>query len=150
MIIKIKMIGDYEDKKSGGVESIVEILNLTSREVEKTIIEAFEKDDEELAEAIKQRMFVFEDIVCLADKVIKLILEKTDKTDLLLALKGVDDTIKNHVYKSMPADIVKNIKTDLGNIGPARLSDIEAAQQRIVGIIRYLEEQVGLSISWNA
>jgi flagellar motor switch protein FliM len=137
---KLKTIGYYKDKTAGGVESVIGILNLTSREVERNIIDGLEKNNPELAEEIKKRLFVFEDTVLLSGTTIKTILKQSERQDLLYALKGVEDRIKEHFYKNMSGSEIKEFKDSLDKLGPVRLMDIEAAQQRILQKIRIMEE----------
>ncbi|MEJ2663854.1 MAG: flagellar motor switch protein FliG [Spirochaetia bacterium] len=126
---------------AGGVESIVEILNLVDRSTEKTIIESLEEDDPELAEEIKKRMFVFEDIVLLDDRAIQKVLREVDTTELAKALKAVDSEVQDKIFRNMSRRASTLLKEDMEYMGPIRLKDVEESQQKIVAIIRKLEEQ---------
>ena len=125
---------------AGGVQSVVDILNRVDRTTEKTIMESMEIQDPEMAEEIKKRMFVFEDIVQLDDRAIQQILRDVDSKDLALALKGSNEEVGAKVQRNMSKRASDMLKEDMEYMGPVRLRDVEDAQQRIVNIIRKLEE----------
>jgi flagellar motor switch protein FliG len=118
----------------------VEILNNVDRGTEKTIIEALEEEDPELAEEIKKRMFVFEDIVLLDDRAIQKVMREVDNTELAKALKSVDSEVQEKIFKNMSKRAANLLREDMDFMGPVRLKDVEDAQQKIVNIIRKLEE----------
>ncbi|MBN2619076.1 MAG: flagellar motor switch protein FliG, partial [Spirochaetales bacterium] len=138
---KLSSVSQEDYTSAGGVESIVEILNLVDRTTEKSIIEVLEEDDPELAEEIKKRMFVFEDIVMLDDKSIQKIMREVDTSELSKALKGVDADVQDKIYRNMSKRAAALLKEDMEYMGPTRRKDVEDAQQKIVSIIRKLEEQ---------
>lgn len=138
---KLSTLSSEDYAASGGVESIVEILNLVDRSTEKTIIESLEEDDPELAEEIKKRMFVFEDIVLLDDRSIQKVLREVDTSELAKALKAVDSEVQDKIYRNMSKRASTLLKEDMEYMGPVRVRDVEEAQQKIVAIIRKLEEQ---------
>ena len=125
---------------SGGVEAMVEILNFTDRATEKQIIEGLEDDDPELAEEIKKRMFVFEDIVMLDDRAIQKVMREVDAQELAKALKSVDAEVQDKILKNMSKRAASMLKEDMDYIGPVRLNDVKEAQSKIVAIIRHLED----------
>ena len=125
---------------SGGVEAMVEILNLVDLATERYIIEGLENEDPELAEEIKKRMFVFEDIVMLDDRAIQRIMREVDSQELAKALKGTDAVVQNRIFKNMSKRAASILKEDMEYIGPVRSSDVENARLRIISIIRHLEE----------
>lgn len=129
---------DYTD--SGGIQAIVDILNLVDRGTEKSIIESLEEQDPELAEEIKRRMFVFEDIVMLDDQAIQKVLHEIDLLELARALKAVDTDVQEKIFKNMSKRASTLLKEDMEYIGAIRLHDVEEAQQKIVGVIRRLED----------
>jgi flagellar motor switch protein FliM len=137
---KLKAMRGSEHMKAGGIQAITEILNLASRSVEKNVIETLQKTNSELAEDIKKRMFVIEDIVLLDNDTIKMILQKVDREDLLIALKTVDEPVREHILKNMPESDLKEVKSAFKRLGRIRLKEVESAQQRIVSTIRELEE----------
>jgi flagellar motor switch protein FliG len=110
------------------------------RGTEKTIIEALEEEDPELAEEIKKRMFVFEDIVLLDDRAIQKVMREVDNTELAKALKSVDSEVQEKIFKNMSKRAANLLREDMDFMGPVRLKDVEDAQQKIVNIIRKLEE----------
>jgi flagellar motor switch protein FliG len=138
-------IEDYT--MAGGIDSAVEILSLVDRTTEKTILDALEEDDPELAEAILKRMFVFEDIITLDDRAIQKVLREIDTRDLALALKTASEEVAGRIYKNMSKRAADMLKEDIEFMGPVRLRDIEEAQQKIVSTIRRLEEAGEIIIS---
>ncbi|MCB9846171.1 MAG: flagellar motor switch protein FliG [Phycisphaeraceae bacterium] len=127
-------------EKAGGVEKVAEILNLADRATEKTIMEGLEAEDPDLVEQIRRLMFVFEDINLVNDKGIQSVLKEVDNDELALALKTASDTLREKVFKNMSSRAAELIKEDMEYMGPVRVSDVEAAQQRIVDVVRRLEE----------
>jgi len=127
-------------EKTGGVDTVAEMLNLVDRSTEKGIMEGLETDDPDLVESIRRLMFVFEDIMLVNDKGIQAVLKEVDNDELALALKTASDELKEKVFKNMSERAAELIKEDMEYMGPVRVSDVEAAQQRIVDIVRRLEE----------
>lgn len=126
--------------QTGGVEAVVEVLNGVDRATEKTILDALEIQDPELAEEIKKRMFVFEDIVTLDNRSIQRVIRDCENEDLLLSLKVSSDEVKEVVFRNMSQRMVETFKEEMEYMGPVRLRDVEEAQSRIVATIRRLEE----------
>ena len=137
---KLSTMSSEDYTAAGGVENIVEILNLVDRASEKQIIEALEDEDPELAEEIKKRMFVFEDIVMLDDRAIQKVMREVDSQELAKALKSVDTEVQDKIFKNMSKRAATMLKEDMEYMGPVRLKDVEEAQQKIVSIIRHLED----------
>lgn len=129
-----------QDYNAGGVETAVAILNRVDRGTEKTIIESLEEEDPELAEEIKKRMFIFENIVTLDDRSIQRVLREVDLKDLALALKTASEDVTNRIFKNISKRAVEMLREDMSLMGPVRLRDVEEAQQKIVNIIRQLDE----------
>ena len=129
-----------QDYNAGGVETAVAILNRVDRGTEKTIIEALEEEDPELAEEIKKRMFIFENIVTLDDRSIQRVLREVDLKDLALALKTASEDVTNRIFKNISKRAVEMLREDMSLMGPVRLRDVEEAQQKIVNIIWQLDE----------
>ena len=138
---KLSTLSSEDYTSAGGVESIVEILNLVDRSTEKTIIETLEEDDPELAEEIKKRMFVFEDIVLLDDRSIQRVVREVEGNELAKALRGVDAEVQDKIFKNMSKRAAQTLKEEMEYLGPIRLKDVEETQQKIVAIIRKLEDQ---------
>ncbi|WP_077615077.1 flagellar motor switch protein FliG [Caenibacillus caldisaponilyticus] len=126
--------------QAGGIEAVVDVLNGVDRTTERTILEALSVQDPELAEEIKKRMFVFEDIVGLDNRSIQRVIRDVDNDDLLLALKTASNEVKEAIFRNMSQRRVETFKEELEYLGPVRLRDVEEAQTRIVSIIRRLEE----------
>ncbi|RXI98009.1 flagellar motor switch protein FliG [Anaerobacillus alkaliphilus] len=126
--------------RTGGIETVVEVLNSVDRSTERTILDALEIQDPELAEEIKKRMFVFEDIVTLDNRSIQRVIRDVENEDLQLALKVANDEVKDVVFKNMSQRMVETFKDEMEFMGPVRLRDVEEAQSRIVAVIRRLEE----------
>jgi flagellar motor switch protein FliG len=137
---KLSSLSSEDYTAAGGVENIVEILNLVDRASEKQIIEALEDEDPELAEEIKKRMFVFEDIVMLDDRAIQKVMREVDSQELAKALKSVDTEVQDKIFRNMSKRAAGMLKEDMEYMGPVRLKDVEEAQQKIVSIIRHLED----------
>ncbi|MDR0706796.1 MAG: flagellar motor switch protein FliG [Treponema sp.] len=137
---KLSTLSSEDYTAAGGVPSIVEILNLVDRASEKQIIESLEDEDPELAEEIKKRMFVFEDIVMLDDKAIQKVMREVDGQELAKALKSVDQEVQDKIFRNMSKRAAGMLKEDMEFMGPVRLKDVEEAQQKIVSIIRKLED----------
>lgn len=131
----------------GGIQSVVNILNSVDRGTEKNIIEALEVDNPDLAEEIRRRMFVFEDILTLDNRSLQRTLREVDNQDLTLALKGAREEVKKRIFENMSKRQAEMISEDMQYMGPVRLRDVEEAQQKIVNIIRRLEDSGEIIIS---
>ncbi len=131
----------------GGVDHVVEILNSVDRGTEKHIMETLEIEDPELAEEIRKKMFVFEDILLLDDRAIQRVLRDVDNNDLAVALKGSNEEVQNAIFNNMSKRLAVMIKEDMEFMGPVRMKDVEEAQQKIVNIIRKLEDSSEIVIS---
>ena len=131
----------------GGIDSIVSILNSVDRGTEKHIMESLEIEEPELADEIRKKMFVFEDILLLDDRAIQRVLREVDNADLELALKSTTEEVQNVVFKNLSKRLAAMIKEDMDFMGPVRMKDVEEAQQKIVGIIRRLEDSAEIVIS---
>ena len=137
---KLSSLVTQDFTAAGGVDSIVEVLNRVDRTTERTIIENLEIQDPELAEEIKRRMFVFEDIVLLDDRSLQLVLREIESKDLALALKASSSEVGEKVYKNMSKRAADMLREEIEYMGPVRIRDVEEAQQKIVNVIRRLEE----------
>ncbi|MCE2966935.1 MAG: flagellar motor switch protein FliG [Phycisphaerales bacterium] len=134
-------------EKAGGIPTVAEILNLADRSTEKAIMEGLEAEDPDLVEQIRRLMFVFEDIKMVDDKGIQTILKELDNDDLTLALKTASEELKSKIFKNMSERAAAMIAENMQYMGPVRVSDVEAAQQRIVDIVRRLEDSGDIIIS---
>ncbi|TQS75560.1 flagellar motor switch protein FliG [Ornithinibacillus gellani] len=126
--------------QTGGIQAVVEVLNGVDRSTERTILDALEIQDPELAEEIKKRMFVFEDIVILDNRAIQRVIREVENEDLRLALRVASDEVKDIVFKNMSQRMAETFKEEMEYMGPVRLRDVEEAQTRIVSVIRRLED----------
>ncbi|WP_338786619.1 flagellar motor switch protein FliG [Metabacillus sp. FJAT-53654] len=126
--------------QTGGIEAVVEVLNGVDRSTERTILDSLEIQDPVLAEEIKKRMFVFEDIVTLDNRAIQRVIRDVENEDLMLSLKVASEEVRDVVFKNMSKRMVDTFKEEMEYMGPVRLRDVEEAQSRIVGVIRRLEE----------
>ncbi|HAE61903.1 MAG TPA: flagellar motor switch protein FliG [Eubacteriaceae bacterium] len=137
---KFSSVIDSDTENIGGVKTLVEILNSVDRTTEKNIISDLEKTQPELAEVVKANLFVFEDIVTLDKGSIQRVLREVSNEDLVLALKGASEEVASVVFSNVSKRAAETIREDIEFMGPVRLSTVEEAQHRIVGIIRRLEE----------
>ncbi|MFN0131491.1 MAG: flagellar motor switch protein FliG [Phycisphaerales bacterium] len=127
-------------EKAGGVPTVAEILNLADRATEKTIMEGLESEDPELVEQIRRLMFVFEDVKLVDGKGIQAVLKEVDNEELAIALKTASEELKAKIFSNMSERAAQLIKEDMQFMGPVKVSDVESSQQRIVDIVRRLEE----------
>ena len=131
----------------GGVDAIVEILNAVDRGTERHILETLEIEEPELADEIRRKMFVFEDILSLDDRAIQRVLRDVDNNDLAVALKNANEEVQNVIFNNLSKRLAAMIKEDMEFMGPVRLKDVEEAQQKIVNIVRKLEDSSEIVIS---
>ncbi|MEC9374339.1 MAG: flagellar motor switch protein FliG, partial [Planctomycetota bacterium] len=127
-------------EKTGGVPTVAEMLNLADRASEKAIMERLEADDPDLVEQIRRLMFVFEDILLVNDKGIQAVLKEIDNDELALALKTASTDLQQKIFSNMSERAAQLIKEEMEYMGPVRVSDVEGAQQRIVDVVRRLED----------
>jgi flagellar motor switch protein FliG len=125
---------------SGGVRTVAEILNRIDRATEKSILQVLEKEDSPLAEEIKKLMFVFEDLVLVDDRGIQQVMKEVDSKELALAIKAASSEVKDKIFKNMSKRAAEAVKEEMEFMGPVRLRQVEETQQRIVAIVRKLEE----------
>lgn len=144
---KLSSVVRTEMTSLGGVDTLVGILNQVDRTTEKNITESLEREDSELADRIKSSMFVFEDIITLDDISIQRILRETDVKDLALALKGCSEEVGEAIFRNQSKRAAASLKEDMEFLGPVRLMDVEKAQQKIVSVIRRLDDAGEIIIS---
>lgn len=139
---KLSSLVSQDFTKAGGVEAVVEVLNRVDRSTEKTIMESLAVQDPQLAEEIKKRMFLFEDIATMDRMAIQRVLREVDlNRDLPLALKVASEELRKKIMANVSKRAQENVREAIELLGPVRLRDVEEAQQKIVNIIRRLEEQ---------
>ena len=124
----------------GGLQPLVDIINRADRTTERLILEALEARSPELAEELRRRMFMFEDIKSLEDRAVQLVLRQVEMADLATALKGVADEVRDKVVRNLSENARQNLLEEIDLLGPTRLSQVEEARAGIVGVIRRLEE----------
>jgi flagellar motor switch protein FliG len=127
-------------ERSGGVKAVAEILNLAGRATERAIMEGLSVENPELVEEIRRLMFVFEDILRVDDRGIQAMLKEIENEELAIALKTASDELKEKIFRNMSERAAQLIKEEMEFMGPVRVSDVEAAQQRIVDVVRRLED----------
>jgi flagellar motor switch protein FliG len=138
---RISAIFTQEFTAAGGVRSLAEVLNRADRSTEKAIMEKLEESNPALAEEVKRLMFVFDDLIVLDNRTVQQILREVDAKDLALALKGAKEEVKEHLLKNMSQRARAMITEDMDVMGPVRLKNAEEAQQKIINVVRQLEEQ---------
>jgi flagellar motor switch protein FliG len=139
---KLSSLTTQDFAAAGGLEAVVEVLNRVDRSTEKSIMETLGINDPQLAEEIKKRMFLFEDIVTLDDRSVQRILREVDlNRDLPMALKVASEEVKHKIFRNLSKRAVENLKENMDYLGPVRLREVEEAQQKIVNVIRRLEEE---------
>ena len=134
-------------EKAGGIDAVAEILNLADRSTEKGIMEGLEAEDPDLVEQIRRLMFVFEDILLVNDKGIQAVMKEVDNEELALALKTASEELRQKIFKNMSERAAQLIQEDMQYMGPVRISDVEGAQQKIVDVVRRLEDAGEIIIS---
>ena len=144
---KLSSVVRTEMTTIGGVDTLVDILNQVDRTTEKNITESLEREDSDLADRVKSSMFVFEDILTLDDVSIQRILREVEVQDLALALKGCSEDVGQSIYRNQSKRAAASLKEDMEFLGPVRLMDVEKAQQKIVSIIRRLDDAGEIIIS---
>ena len=144
---KLASLANQDYTIVGGVDAIVSILNTVDRSTEKHIMETLEVEEPELADEIRKKMFVFEDILLLDDRAIQRVLRDVENSDLAIALKGANEEVKGAILKNLSKRLAAMIEEDMEFMGPVRMKDVEEAQQKIVAVIRKLEDSAEIVIS---
>ena len=124
----------------GGIEPVAEILNSVDKATETRILSSIEETNPDLAEQIRELMFTFEDMALIDAKQMQLVMKDVDQADMVLALKTASDAVKELIFSSMSSRAAEMVREDLENLGPAKLSDVEASQQKIIKVVKKLEE----------
>ncbi|MBL8087811.1 MAG: flagellar motor switch protein FliG [Chthonomonas sp.] len=137
---KVSSLISTEMTKAGGPKQLVELLNRVDRSTERLIMDTLSENNPELADTVKNMMFVFEDIVSLDDRSIQQIMKEVDVKDLATALKGVTPQVQQKIYGNMSERAMRMLKEDMEFMGPVKMKVVEESQQKIVAVIRRLEE----------
>ncbi|TCS80941.1 flagellar motor switch protein FliG [Pectinatus cerevisiiphilus] len=144
---KLSTMSSQDFTDAGGIQVVVEMLNRVDRGTERSILDNLEVENPELTEEIKRLMFVFEDLVMLDDRSLQLVLREVESKDLSLAMKGTSDEVAAKIYKNMSKRAATSLKEELEYMGPVRIRDVEESQQKVVNIIRKLEEKGDIVVS---
>lgn len=144
---KVKSLGATKQYRAGGVDTVVELLNRVDKESERGILESIESKDTMLGEEIRKKMFVFDDLVLVDDRGIQKILKHVETKDLIVALKGAEEGIREKILKNMSQRAASTIREEMELLGPVRVKDVEAGQQVIMKVARKLEEDGEIVIS---
>ncbi|MGB5824007.1 MAG: flagellar motor switch protein FliG [Proteocatella sp.] len=147
MKTKFSSVMTTDFAKIGGIDYIAEVMNSMDRSNEKFIFDEMGKKDMELTETIRKKMFVFEDIAAMDGRAIQIFVRECDIKDLVLAIKGTNETVANLIFANMSARMAENIKDELEITTNVRLKEVEEAQQRVVAVIRKLDEEGAIVLS---
>jgi flagellar motor switch protein FliG len=143
---KMSSVISQEMSKAGGPKALVDLLNRVDRQTERLILESLTENNPEMADSVKNMMFVFEDIVQLDDRAVQAVLKDVDARELAVALKGVPGEVQQKIFKNMSERAMNMLKEDMEFMGPIKLRAVEEAQQKVVASIRRLEETGEISI----
>ncbi len=144
---KLSTMNFGDQTSTGGIDSLVSILNSVDRGTERHLLESLEESDAELVEEIRKRMFVFEDIVKLGNQAVQRVLKEIDNRDLAVALKGSSTEVSTVIFNNISSRLQEMIKEDMEFMGPIRVREVEEAQQKIVNVIRQLDDAGEIIIS---
>jgi len=144
---RLEQMGSGDQTVVGGLNSVVEMINCVDRGTERNILETLTMTDAELAEAIRKSMFVFEDIIKLSPQAMQRVLRDVDQKELTTALKGANPEVKNFILSNMSKRQQELVLDDLNDLGPLKLKDVEAAQQKIVTVVRLLDDSGEIIVS---
>ena len=147
LISQVKSLFGGDVSEIGGVKAVAEMLNSVDRTAEKNILGNLERENPELATEIKNLMFVFEDVLLLDDRSMQRVMKEVDTKELGMSLKGASEELQVKFFKNMSSRAAEMIREDMQFMGPVRLKDVEDVQQRIVDVIRRLEEEGEIIIS---
>jgi flagellar motor switch protein FliG len=138
--LRMAMFMSQSFQKAGGVPAVAEILNVSDRTTERNILESLVNDSAELVDEIRRLMFVFEDIQKLGDKEIQTVLKNVETSQWAMALKGASQTLQDKVMKNMSSRAAEILKEEMAFLGRVKLADVEQTQQKIVDVVRSLED----------
>jgi len=144
---KISSVFTQEFAAAGGTRAVAEILNRLDRSTEKAVMEKLEEETPDLADDIKRLMFVFDDILLLDDRAIQVVMREVDQKDVVMALKGASESVKGKILKNMSSRQRQMVLEDMEVMGPVRLKQTEESQQKIVNVIRRLEEMGDITVA---
>ncbi len=138
---EFRTAGTMEGSQIGGIEAVAEIVNSMDRATETNVLGEIEASNPELAENIRQLMFVFEDLISIDDRGMQTILKEVDSNDLMMALKTATEPLKEKIFANMSERAALMMKEDLEAMGPVKISDVEKAQQNILRTVKRMEDE---------
>jgi flagellar motor switch protein FliG len=138
--MRLSSMVNQQQSNTGGVESVAEILNVCERSIERVIMESLGREDPELSDEIRRLMFVFEDISKLADRDIQALLKNVETAQWAMSLKGASQALQEKVMRNMSSRAAENLREEMDYLGSVRVSEVESVQQKIVDIVRQLED----------
>jgi flagellar motor switch protein FliG len=138
--MRLSNMVSHQHSYCGGIESVAEILNVCERAIERTIMDSLSREDPELCDEIRRLMFVFEDICKLADRDIQTLLKNVETTQWAMSLKGASQALRDKIMRNMSTRAAENLREEIDYLGSVRVSEVESTQQRIVDIVRHLED----------
>lgn len=147
---KLKSLGELSREAYGGVHAVAEMFNRLDSNTSKAILDSVEKENPQLVEAIRNLMFVFEDLLMLDVEAVKEVLTKVDRKILTMALKGTSDQMKSHMLQAMSQRGAEMLKEDMEALGPIKIKEVESAQQQIIAVVRQLEAEGLISLKGTA
>jgi flagellar motor switch protein FliG len=136
---------NQQHSQTGGIESVAEILNVCERSIERNIMESIGREDPELSDEIRRLMFVFEDIAKLTDRDIQSLLKNVETAQWAMSLKGASQGLQDKVMNNMSSRAAENLREEMDYLGSVRVSEVESVQQKIVDIVRHLEDSGEIS-----
>lgn len=143
--MRLSSMVNQQHSKTGGVESVAEILNVCERSIERNIMESISREDPELSDDIRRLMFVFEDIAKLADRDIQALLKNVELSQWAMSLKGASQALQDKIMNNMSSRAAENLREEMDYLGSVRVAEVEAVQQKIVDIVRHLEDNGEIS-----
>ncbi len=144
---EIQMMGTLTTAEAGGVDMVVDMLNIMEKKTEKTILEGVEQENPKLAEEIKNLMFVFEDLIRLDDRSLQMVMREVESSQLVVAMKAAQEEMRERIYGNISQRASQMLREDLEGLGPVKLSEVEKAQSEIVKIALRLEEEGQIVVS---
>ena len=143
--MRLSSMVNQQHSNTGGVESVAEILNVVERSIERNIMDSLGRDDPELSDEIRRLMFVFEDISKLGDRDIQALLKNVETSQWAMSLKGASQPLQDKVMRNMSTRAAENLQEEMEYLGSVRISEVESVQQKIVDIVRHLEDSGEIS-----
>ena len=138
---KIKANTSLRASQVGGVQAAAKIMNFTKQAMEGRIMNALKDDDEDLMVAIQESMFVFDNLIMSDDKSLQTLLRSVDTEDLVLALKGADEPLRDKLFSCMSSRAAANLQDEMEALGPVRLTEVQEAQKRIINVARRMSDE---------